>query len=183
MARVVPGGGHRRVVNGGWRRRLHRRRIQSRGCDSREGDAKETRTKRARGWGTRAMKRAERAVRGESKVCVMNEMCDGHDRGETDVVGNARTRARARERGERRRARDGATKEWMRAREKESPRDGVALVVEPVLFAIAECALHDGDEAGGGFLGVDQASALRHCLLYTSPSPRDQRGSRMPSSA
>lgn len=40
------------------------------------------------------MKRAERAVRGESKVCVMNEMCDGHDRGETDVVGNARARAR-----------------------------------------------------------------------------------------
>ena len=27
---------------------------------------------------------------------------------------------------------------------------------------------------------VDSASA---CLLYTSPSPRDQRGSRMPSSA
>ena len=24
---------------------------------------------------------------------------------------------------------------------------------------------------------------LDHCLLYTSPSPRDQRGSRMPSSA
>ena len=24
---------------------------------------------------------------------------------------------------------------------------------------------------------------LRTCLLYTSPSPRDQRGSRMPSSA
>ena len=24
---------------------------------------------------------------------------------------------------------------------------------------------------------------LIHCLLYTSPSPRDQRGSRMPSSA
>ena len=24
---------------------------------------------------------------------------------------------------------------------------------------------------------------LAHCLLYTSPSPRDQRGSRMPSSA
>ena len=23
----------------------------------------------------------------------------------------------------------------------------------------------------------------QHCLLYTSPSPRDQRGSRMPSSA
>ena len=25
--------------------------------------------------------------------------------------------------------------------------------------------------------------AMRDCLLYTSPSPRDQRGSRMPSSA
>ena len=24
---------------------------------------------------------------------------------------------------------------------------------------------------------------FQHCLLYTSPSPRDQRGSRMPSSA
>ena len=24
---------------------------------------------------------------------------------------------------------------------------------------------------------------LNNCLLYTSPSPRDQRGSRMPSSA
>ena len=30
----------------------------------------------------------------------------------------------------------------------------------------------------GTVLGVDQV-----CLLYTSPSPRDQRGSRMPSSA
>ena len=32
---------------------------------------------------------------------------------------------------------------------------------------------------------VDSASGIhaRHCLLYTSPSPRDQRGSRMPASA
>ena len=29
----------------------------------------------------------------------------------------------------------------------------------------------------------DDAAALARCLLYTSPSPRDQRGSRMPSSA
>ena len=27
------------------------------------------------------------------------------------------------------------------------------------------------------------SALLRDCLLYTSPSPRDQRGSRMPSSA
>ena len=30
---------------------------------------------------------------------------------------------------------------------------------------------------------TDSEVLLEHCLLYTSPSPRDQRGSRMPSSA
>ena len=30
---------------------------------------------------------------------------------------------------------------------------------------------------------IRQANLLENCLLYTSPSPRDQRGSRMPSSA
>ena len=30
---------------------------------------------------------------------------------------------------------------------------------------------------------VDAIGGLYTCLLYTSPSPRDQRGSRMPSSA
>ena len=34
--------------------------------------------------------------------------------------------------------------------------------------------------AGGGIL---IARGIGGCLLYTSPSPRDQRGSRMPSSA
>ena len=29
----------------------------------------------------------------------------------------------------------------------------------------------------------DFNSKIKYCLLYTSPSPRDQRGSRMPSSA
>ena len=29
----------------------------------------------------------------------------------------------------------------------------------------------------------DTSPAIKTCLLYTSPSPRDQRGSRMPSSA
>ena len=36
------------------------------------------------------------------------------------------------------------------------------------------CALRDG------IASLNDANA---CLLYTSPSPRDQRGSRMPSSA
>ena len=30
---------------------------------------------------------------------------------------------------------------------------------------------------------VDEINQSESCLLYTSPSPRDQRGSRMPSSA
>ena len=33
------------------------------------------------------------------------------------------------------------------------------------------------------FNPVDQSGRFCDCLLYTSPSPRDQRGSRMPSSA
>ena len=33
------------------------------------------------------------------------------------------------------------------------------------------------------FESNDYSNVHRGCLLYTSPSPRDQRGSRMPSSA
>ena len=33
------------------------------------------------------------------------------------------------------------------------------------------------------FQSVQQQASPNNCLLYTSPSPRDQRGSRMPSSA
>ena len=52
-----------------------------------------------------------------------------------------------------------------------------------VAWLLALCAV------GGGFAALGfQWSAARAvhpdlCLLYTSPSPRDQRGSRMPSSA
>ena len=38
------------------------------------------------------------------------------------------------------------------------------------------------DGVGGGHVSYD-AGEMGSCLLYTSPSPRDQRGSRMPSSA
>ena len=34
-----------------------------------------------------------------------------------------------------------------------------------------------------GMTGLEFLKQIRVCLLYTSPSPRDQRGSRMPSSA
>ena len=35
----------------------------------------------------------------------------------------------------------------------------------------------------GADLSVDASELTSHCLLYTSPSPRDKRQSRMPSSA
>ena len=35
----------------------------------------------------------------------------------------------------------------------------------------------------GGILAWNLAGSLSICLLYTSPSPRDKRQSRMPSSA
>ena len=37
--------------------------------------------------------------------------------------------------------------------------------------------------ADAGYAGVLEGGWEHICLLYTSPSPRDQRGSRMPSSA
>ena len=36
---------------------------------------------------------------------------------------------------------------------------------------------------GGKEVVLNFKAKIRDCLLYTSPSPRDQRGSRMPSSA
>ena len=41
---------------------------------------------------------------------------------------------------------------------------------------------HDINE-GGVFIETSDPQPIGTCLLYTSPSPRDQRGSRMPSSA
>ena len=43
--------------------------------------------------------------------------------------------------------------------------------------------LRDEDPVHRTPLGVLVVSRYDDCLLYTSPSPRDQRGSRMPSSA
>ena len=40
-----------------------------------------------------------------------------------------------------------------------------------------------GGVANYDYLGIAKELGSTTCLLYTSPSPRDQRGSRMPSSA
>ena len=59
-------------------------------------------------------------------------------------------------------------------------------------FAEIQKAVEDVQKevSSGGNISATQANlmaqltdALGDCLLYTSPSPRDQRGSRMPSSA
>ena len=50
----------------------------------------------------------------------------------------------------------------------------------------AVIALGGGGARGLAHLGVMESigeAGVQTCLLYTSPSPRDQRGSRMPSSA
>ena len=41
----------------------------------------------------------------------------------------------------------------------------------------------DSQKINPEFLETELKRKLKGCLLYTSPSPRDQRGSRMPSSA
>ena len=51
------------------------------------------------------------------------------------------------------------------------------LTAEEIRQSVAGYDAHNG-EAGRQMFERD-----KHCLLYTSPSPRDQRGSRMPSSA
>ena len=55
-----------------------------------------------------------------------------------------------------------------------------AIRCHPFVLAELEAANEDGQD---GLKKFDKALFGHICLLYTSPSPRDQRGSRMPSSA
>ena len=56
------------------------------------------------------------------------------------------------------------------------PVNSKAATIEALRFGNADIGFLDG---GAAWLSWQQYG----CLLYTSPSPRDQRGSRMPSSA
>ena len=73
--------------------------------------------------------------------------------------------------------RNGPSKELMdRLRGEESGKDHFTYIVLTLRNQHVE--VRDGSHKGGRGAG-----RMRDCLLYTSPSPRDQRGSRMPSSA
>ena len=49
--------------------------------------------------------------------------------------------------------------------------------------ATNQLVVHDWQILTAETIAFSEAWQARFCLLYTSPSPRDQRGSRMPSSA
>ena len=48
---------------------------------------------------------------------------------------------------------------------------------------VLDCNIHFSHKYLSRVHGTCKNTAIYTCLLYTSPSPRDQRGSRMPSSA
>ena len=62
-------------------------------------------------------------------------------------------------------------------------RGGMGSLSQPVLTK--DHILLSVNQAGDSLICVDRKTGKQvwSCLLYTSPSPRDQRGSRMPSSA
>ena len=51
------------------------------------------------------------------------------------------------------------------------------------VLAIDQTYSSTSAQGGATVIGSTATFEMSHCLLYTSPSPRDQRGSRMPSSA
>ena len=70
----------------------------------------------------------------------------------------------------------------------EDPADDVEVYANGVAFDVVKGWLGRAGEdlefdQWFGVEDVDADRPARHCLLYTSPRPRDQRGSRMPSSA
>ena len=67
-------------------------------------------------------------------------------------------------------------------------QDGKAITMNPGGTVRAGAAFHTEAANALTAAGIQRAIIagelyVRRCLLYTSPSPRDQRGSRMPSSA
>ena len=70
-------------------------------------------------------------------------------------------------------------------------KDGDIFRYMQMAVEAAQTSEHETSQVGACLVSGDDAIAhpnfwpklVKDCLLYTSPSPRDQRGSRMPSSA
>ena len=63
-------------------------------------------------------------------------------------------------------------------------KENAAVVVAPEYQGRTMISTNGGDQGSSyGFINYGAVESDVICLLYTSPSPRDQRGSRMPSSA
>ena len=73
--------------------------------------------------------------------------------------------------------------------EKRKNEDALKLAISKVNARLDKIHLGGGEKRmekhrkKGKMTARERVDALIDCLLYTSPSPRDQRGSRMPSSA
>ena len=59
----------------------------------------------------------------------------------------------------------------------------VSVEVDNLSAEVADLRKHRAADAERMVENEEQVRQAKACLLYTSPSPRDQRGSRMPSSA
>ena len=64
-----------------------------------------------------------------------------------------------------------------------SEKPSTPQVVQPAELGNTKNVHRIGNLFVAGQFGPDDVERIKSCLLYTSPSPRDQRGSRMPSSA
>ena len=72
--------------------------------------------------------------------------------------------------------------EIMLAKLVESGFETVANIEDADLVIVNTCGFID-DAKTEAIDTILEVAQYKDCLLYTSPSPRDQRGSRMPSSA
>ena len=61
--------------------------------------------------------------------------------------------------------------------------DGVVPPIRIAVYPLSANDVYEAESTTGRVFSINPATDVNACLLYTSPSPRDMRRSRMPSSA